>query len=56
MAKCWLTGGLVLSDNVQIDNSIEFYKRLEELDPTRRGQYQYYLKLADENVLELESS
>lgn len=48
MAKCWLTGSLVLSDNDYVDRRVQFYKRLVELDPMRKGQYGYYLKLADQ--------
>lgn len=48
MAKCWLMGSLVLSDKDYVDRRVDFYKRLVILDPTRKGQYESYLKCAEE--------
>lgn len=48
MAKCWLTGSLCLNDKNFIDDRMQLYKKLEELDPLRKGQYQDYLKIAEE--------
>lgn len=56
MAKCWLTGSLVLSDKDYIDKRVQFYRRLIELDPMRRGQYEYYLQIANQKELETENS
>lgn len=53
MAKCWLTGSLVLSDKEYVDRRIEFYERLIQLDPMRKGQYEYYLNLGKQKALEL---
>lgn len=50
LAKCWLTGSLVLSDNEYVDRRIQYYKELIKLDPLRRGQYQHYLKMAERKV------
>ncbi|KAJ8916304.1 hypothetical protein NQ315_016445 [Exocentrus adspersus] len=50
MAKCWLTGSLVLSDKDYIDRRVEYYKKLLKLDPTRKGQYLDYLKAAEEKT------
>lgn len=44
MAKCWLTGSLCLSDKNHTDDRLQCYKRLEELDPQRKGRYQDYQK------------
>ncbi|XP_023025898.2 rab geranylgeranyltransferase subunit alpha isoform X1 [Leptinotarsa decemlineata] len=48
MAKCWLTGSLVLNDPDYVDRRVQFYKRLAKLDPMRKGQYEDYLKSANE--------
>lgn len=53
MAKCWLSGSLILSDTAYIGKRIQFYKRLVELDPMRTGQYKHYLKLANEKVINI---
>ncbi|XP_056648725.1 geranylgeranyl transferase type-2 subunit alpha [Diorhabda sublineata] len=50
LAKCWLTGSLVLSDPQYLDKRITFYKKLATLDPLRRGQYESYLKVAEEKL------
>ncbi|CAG9768960.1 unnamed protein product [Ceutorhynchus assimilis] len=50
LAKCWLTGSLVLSDSEFVDKRVQFYKELIELDPTRKGQYEHYLKIAEEKL------
>lgn len=47
LAKCWLTGSLVLSDSENVDRRVQFYKELIKLDPARKGQYEEYLKLAE---------
>ncbi|KAF7278055.1 hypothetical protein GWI33_008826 [Rhynchophorus ferrugineus] len=47
MAKCWLTGSLILSDCDHTDDRVLYYKRLLKLDPMRKGQYQQYLQLKD---------
>jgi len=51
LARCWLTESLVLSDSEYVDHRAQFYKELIKLDPLRKGQYQHYLKIA-ENKLE----
>ncbi|CAG9814069.1 unnamed protein product [Phaedon cochleariae] len=50
MAKCWLTGSLVLNDKDYVDCRVQFYRRLVELDPMRKGQYLDYLKSAEEKT------
>lgn len=50
LAKCWLTGSLVLSDSDYVDRRIEYYKELIKLDPLRKGQYQHYLKIAERKL------
>ncbi|KAG5865621.1 hypothetical protein JTB14_010371 [Gonioctena quinquepunctata] len=50
MAKCWLTGSLVLNDSDYVDRRVQFYKRLLELDTMRKGQYDDYLKSAEEKT------
>ncbi|KAJ8926746.1 hypothetical protein NQ314_020863 [Rhamnusium bicolor] len=54
MAKCWLTGSLVLSDKDYIDRRVQFYKQLAKLDPMRKGQYEDYLKAAELNASHVE--
>lgn len=46
LAKCWLTGSLVLSDSEYVDKRAVYYKELIKLDPLRKGQYQQYLDAA----------
>ncbi|KAL1513317.1 hypothetical protein ABEB36_002739 [Hypothenemus hampei] len=50
LAKCWLTGSLVLSDKEYIDRRIQFYSELTKLDKLRKGQYEDYLKLAEKKM------
>lgn len=50
MAKCWLTGSLVLNDRDYVDHRVQFYKQLVKLDPMRKGQYEDYLRSAEEKV------
>ncbi|KAJ8980056.1 hypothetical protein NQ317_012896 [Molorchus minor] len=50
MAKCWLTGSLVLNDKDYVDKRVEYYKQLAKLDPMRKGQYEDYLKIAEEKL------
>ncbi|XP_050301888.1 geranylgeranyl transferase type-2 subunit alpha [Anthonomus grandis grandis] len=50
LAKCWLTGSLVLSDSQYVDKRIQFYNELIKLDPKRKGQYQDYLKIAESKI------
>lgn len=50
MAKCWLTGSLVLNDRDYVDRRVQFYKQLVKLDPMRKGQYEDYLRSAEEKV------
>ncbi|KAJ8958872.1 hypothetical protein NQ318_019639 [Aromia moschata] len=50
MAKCWLTGSLVLNDKEYVDRRVQFYKRLAKLDPLRKGQYEDYLKIGEEKI------
>ncbi|CAH1970534.1 unnamed protein product [Acanthoscelides obtectus] len=54
MAKCWLSGSLALNDKDYVDRRVEFYKRLLELDPTRKGQYLDYLKIAEDKIKQRE--
>lgn len=56
MAKCWLEGSLVSGDKDYVDRRVQFYKRLIELDPMRKGQYEYYLNLTDQNKLKVLNS
>lgn len=49
LGKCWLTGSLYLSDKSFADRRIQYYESLGELDPLRKGQYDEYLKVANEH-------
>lgn len=44
IAKCWLLDGLCLNDENYVDNRIEWYKKLENLDPLRSGRYEDLIK------------
>ncbi|XP_072396592.1 geranylgeranyl transferase type-2 subunit alpha [Diabrotica undecimpunctata] len=46
LAKCWLTGSLVLNDPQYAEKQMDFYKKLATLDPLRKGMYHHYLKNA----------
>lgn len=50
MAKSWLTGSLCLNDKNIIDNRVQFYQELMQLDSMRKGQYQDYLKIAGGDI------
>lgn len=53
MAKCWLQGSLSLSDKNYLEDRMECYKKLELLDPIRKGQYITYQKTDQDTINQL---